>query len=161
MSGTSRTRNRSAIPGTRVFRFGNICFWTERGLIVMVNEKLDEEQVIAPTDAKVRAASFYREAQSMLARPGAGGKDGRHYRDEAIDLLKMSRALMECYKECKAFGDPFDPEVAEREAELQREIKLHMNLGGENRPAVIRPGDSDYSMPAQPPKTLSSFLGKS
>ena len=159
MSGTSRTRNRTAIPGTRVFRFGQICFWTERGLIVMKNEKLDEEQVIAPTDAKIRAASFYREAQSMLARPGKGGKDGKHYRDEAIDLLKMARALMECYKECKAFGDPFDPEVAEREAELQREIKIHLNTGSQNGPAIIRPGDVNYSMPVAP-KTLTSFLGQ-
>ena len=78
---------------------------------------------------------------------------------EAIDLLKMARALMECYKECKAFGDPFDPEVAEREAELQREIKIHLNTGSQNGPAIIQPGDANYSMPAAP-KTLTSFLGQ-
>lgn len=155
MSGTARTRNQSAIPGTRVFRFGDVRFWTEKGVIVMANEALDEEKVLAPIEAKIRAASFYREGLRMLQRPGPGGAGGRHYRDEAQDMLKLSRALMECYVEAKKFGDPFDPEVAAREVEINREIKIHLNQ--DPRPKIIQPGDQDYAMPARP---LTSFLGK-
>lgn len=155
MSGTARTRNSSSAPGTKVFRFGDICFWTEKGVIVMTNEALDEEKVLAPLEAKLRAASFYREGMRMLQSPGPGGKGGRHYRDEAHDMLRLARGLMECYVEAKKFGDPFDPEVAAREAEINREIKIHMSQNP--RPKIIQPGDQDYAMPAKP---LTSFLGK-
>lgn len=132
------------LPGTRVYRHKTIRFWHERGMIVMANEETDEQQVLAPSEAKLRVAAFYREAQRM--REG-----GWQYRDETAAMLRTVRDLQTVVIEAKAYGDPFDPEVAAREAELQREIKVHMNLGGP--PKLWLPGDP-LDKPAKPLRLL-------
>lgn len=123
----------SGPPGTKVHRYQKIRFWHEQGFIVMADERTDERQVLAPVKAKERVVALLREATRM--REG-----GWKYRDETAALLTTVRDLMSVIVEAKKYGDPFDPEVAEKEAHLNREIRVY--LSGKAKPRFWLPGDT-------------------
>lgn len=137
-SGTDASQA-ALITGTKVFRYQDLRFWHEDGLIGFVNEKEGKEKRLVPSEGRLRARAARAEAVRMM-------QSGGHYRDETKALLRFALEMMDCVKQAETSGCPLDPEKAALEAETARKLIMVMGKVGPtpqltNPQALYVPGE--------------------
>jgi len=121
-------------PGRR-YKYKDLIFWAENGLIRMEDQRTGEFFTITRQEAFERAKAIAEEINMIT------------WGDEREATLSLVQSMCDVIDEAKNQGDPTDPEVIERVArETKRSKKARILLPGGTVPgAEMRPLSSFYN----------------
>ena len=99
------------------FRFDDIEFWAEDGLVFIVDHRDGSCKLDYLSDFKKRAFALNEEAKRLY-------KEGK-YPDEHKKMTDCVCSMRDCYTEAKDQGDPGDPKIlAQKLKERRRTMML-------------------------------------
>jgi hypothetical protein len=121
----------------RHYRFRNLDYWAERGLINIVDERFPPSHDKAFTVVPVREFLYRLKGLNDMI-----GRWGKQWPDERNEMQTMIENGVECCREAKTQGRPDDPRAV---AQMLRERRRFMLYAGTGSVSPVGAISSDFA----------------